>query len=510
MKKRALISVSDKRGVVDFAKSLADLGYEVISTGGTLQALQDSGIAAVSVTDITGFPECLDGRVKTLHPAIHAGLLALRDNPAHMSCLAELDLNTIDVVAVNLYPFRQTISKEGVTLEDAIENIDIGGPTMLRSAAKNYRGVAVVVNPDDYTEVLERLKNNTADEEFRLNLSYKVFEHTAAYDGVIAAYLRDKVGIKLPDSLSLVYDKAQSLRYGENPQQSAAFYREALPNAGGIAAAKQLAGKELSYNNINDANAALALLGEFDEPAVVAVKHANPCGVATGTDTSDAYGKAYRCDPVSIFGGIVACNREVDAAAANQMVKTFLEIIIAPSFSDTAIKILSAKPNLRLLTLDVGASCALSMDMKKVDGGLLVQDNDEGLFEDADIKFVTKKKPTAEQLKELRFAFAVVKHAKSNAIVVAKGTQAVGIGSGQTNRIWAAKEAIERAGPRAKGAVLASDAFFPFDDCVTECAAGGISAIIQPGGSARDADSIVACDKHGIAMIFVGKRHFRH
>jgi len=509
MKKRALLSVSDKTGLAEFAGGLIGLGYELVSTGGTQKALKDAGLAVLGAEEVTGFAECLDGRVKTLHPAIHAGLLAVRDNPEHMKHLCELGLDTIDIVVVNLYPFRQTILKPGCTHEEAIENIDIGGPAMLRSAAKNYRSVIIATDPSDYDEILLRLKAGSDDHDFRLMLSYKVYAHTAAYDSLIADYMRSKLGITLPDSLTLSYTKAQGLRYGENPHQTAAYYHDALPN-GGLASGTQLHGKELSYNNIADANAALLLLAEFDGPAVVAIKHANPCGVAVGKDIADAYGKAYRCDPVSIFGGIVACNREVDASTASAMTKTFLEIITAPSFSDTALKILTAKPNLRLVKIDIDAMRKPANEIKMVKGGLLVQGEDNILYDDSDIRFVTKKRPTPAQLAELKFAFAVVKHAKSNAIVVAKGTQAVGVGSGQTNRIWAAKQAIERAGVRAKGAVLASDAFFPFDDCVTVAAEGGIAAIVQPGGSAKDADSIAACDKHGIAMIMVGKRHFRH
>jgi len=511
MKKRALISVSDKSGVTDFAKGLTALGFEVISTGGTLDALRSNGIPAISVSDITGFAECLDGRVKTLHPAIHAGLLALRDNKEHMSHLSKLNLNTIDVVAVNLYPFKATILKDGTTFEDAVENIDIGGPAMLRSAAKNYKSVAVVVDPADYTGVLDNLKTGELNEQYRKNLMYKVFAHTAAYDSMIAGYLCGKTSVNLPDSLTVTYQKSQDLRYGENPQQSAAFYKEAIPSAGGISSAVQLQGKELSYNNINDANAALELLAEFDAPTVVAIKHANPCGVASGNGIFDAYKSAYDCDPISIFGGIVAANREIDEKSAELMSQIFLEIVIAPSFSQKALDIFKSKPNLRVMRLNEAPKyLGQAFETKKVSGGLLVQSHDLGLFDDADIQYVTKKKPTAVQMKALKFAFAVVKHAKSNAIVLSNDTQLVGVGSGQTNRIWATNQAIEHAKNRAKGSVLASDAFFPFSDCVEAAAAAGVVAIIQPGGSSRDADSITACDKHDIAMIFVGKRHFKH
>ena len=511
MKKRALISVSDKTGVTEFAKKLVDLGYEIISTGGTAKALTKAGVPNIGISDITGFPECLDGRVKTLHPAVHAGLLARRDNPEHMARIAELGIEPIDVVCVNLYPFKATIMKDGVTLEEAVENIDIGGPTMIRAAAKNYKDVAVIVDPRDYDEVIERLKDGTMDETYRMTLMYKVFRHTAEYDSLISAHFAERLGIEFPEYVTFAYEKAQDLRYGENPHQKAAFYREPLPAAGTLAEAKQLHGKELSFNNINDAAGALELLKEFDEPTVVASKHTNPCGVATAKDLYTAYMRAYECDPVSIFGGIVACNREVDEKTAEEMSKIFLEIVIAPSFSKKAFEILTAKKNIRLLQLDVTARPKTKQyDMKKVPGGMLVQERDTTLFNDEDVKVVTEKKPTAKQLEQLKFAYKVVKHTKSNAIVVANDFAAIGVGPGQTNRIWAAAQAIERAGKKVKGAVLASDAFFPFGDCAELAASAGITAIIQPGGSIRDQESIDVCNKAGIAMIFVGSRHFKH
>lgn len=511
MKKRALISVSDKTGVVEFAKDLEKLGYEIISTGGTAKALQNAGIKTIGISDITGFPECLDGRVKTLHPAVHAGLLARRDDKEHMKQLEKLGIDPIDIVCVNLYPFKATIMKEGVTKEDAVENIDIGGPTMIRAAAKNYQDVAVVVDPRDYAEVVERLKNNTMDLTYKMTLMYKVFRHTAEYDSLISNYLAEQLEIEFPETVTYAYEKAQELRYGENPHQRAAFYREALPVEGSLPMAKQLHGKELSFNNINDAAGAIELVKEFDEPCVVASKHTNPCGVATAKDIHTAYVRAYECDPVSIFGGIVACNREVDAETAAEMSKIFLEIIIAPSFTEEAMKILTVKPNVRILQLDVmGRAKKKIYDMKKVAGGLLVQDKHATLFDDGDVKVVTKKKPTKAQMEQMKFAYKVVKHTKSNAIVVANDFAAIGVGGGQTNRIWAAGQAIERAGEKVKGAVLASDAFFPFSDCVELCAKAGISAIIQPGGSIRDKDSIEECDRNGIAMVFVGFRHFKH
>lgn len=512
MKKRALISVSDKTGVVEFAKKLTELGYEIISTGGTAKTLAAAGVKNIGISDITGFPECLDGRVKTLHPAVHAGLLARRDDPDHMKQIEKLGISPIDVVCVNLYPFKATIMKDGVSLEDAVENIDIGGPTMIRAAAKNYKDVAVVVDPRDYDEVIERLKKGTMDNTYRMTLMYKVFRHTAEYDSLISAHFAERLGIEFPEHVTFAYEKAQELRYGENPHQKAAFYREPLPAAGTLSEAKQLHGKELSFNNINDAAGALELLKEFpDRPCVVASKHTNPCGVAVANDIYSAYMKAYECDPVSIFGGIVACNREVDEKTAVEMSKIFLEIVIAPSFSKKALEVLTQKKNIRLLELDVAACPKTKQyDMKKVAGGLLVQERDTTLYDDKDVKVVTKKKPTKDELEQMKFAYKVVKHTKSNAIVVARDFAAIGVGPGQTNRIWAASQAIERAGDKVKGAVLASDAFFPFGDCAEVAANAGITAIIQPGGSIRDEESIKVCDERGMSMIFVGSRHFKH
>ena len=516
-KRRALLSVSDKTGIVDMARGLEKLGFEIISTGGTERTLKEAGLHPVNISDITGFPECLDGRVKTLHPVVHAGLLARRDIPEHMQTLEKLGVSRIDVVVVNLYPFKATVEKPGVTLEEAIENIDIGGPTMLRSAAKNYPGVIVLVDPSDYGEALERIERGEDDRQWRFSLAYKVFRHTAVYDTMISNYMQRKLGIEFPEQATFAYEKKQDMRYGENPHQKGAWYSElfAAETAGTLSAARQLQGKELSYNNVNDCAGALDLLKEFpDRPAVVAVKHANPCGAALGDSIADAYRRAYSCDPVSIFGGIVACNREVDAETAGEMVKIFLEIIIAPSFSDEAKKILSVKKNLRLLEIDdiekpYGEEVR---DMKKVAGGLLVQEKDRSLYSE-EVKTVTEKAPTSDQLAQLEFAYKVVKHTKSNAIVIAKDFMAIGVGAGQTNRIWAAQQAIDHArgaGNDPAGAVLASDAFFPFDDCVETAAAAGITAIVQPGGSIRDGDSIAKCNEKGVAMIFVGQRHFKH
>ncbi|ABN52478.1 MAG TPA: bifunctional phosphoribosylaminoimidazolecarboxamide formyltransferase/inosine monophosphate cyclohydrolase [Hungateiclostridium thermocellum] len=514
MIKRALISVSDKTGIVEMARELQSMGVDIISTGGTAKTLSDAGIKVINISDVTGFPECLDGRVKTLHPKVHAGILAIRSNEEHMRQLKELNIETIDMVIINLYPFKQTILKENVDLSEAIENIDIGGPTMIRAAAKNYQDVVVIVDPSDYAAVLEELKT-TKDVSLKtkFKLAYKVFEHTSHYDTLIAKYLREQIGEdEFPQTLSLTFEKVQDMRYGENPHQKAVFYKEVGANVGCITAAKQLHGKELSYNNINDANGAIEIIKEFDEPTVVAVKHANPCGVASASNIYDAYIKAYEADPVSIFGGIIAANREIDEKTAEEINKIFVEIVIAPSFTEGALKILTQKKNIRLLQLeDISAKIPKgTYDMKKVPGGLLVQNYNSELLNMDDLKVVTEKKPTQEELEDLIFAMKVVKHTKSNGIALAKGKQTIGVGPGQTNRVTACKIAIEYGGERTKGAVLASDAFFPFADCVEAAAAAGITAIIQPGGSIRDQESIDACNKYGIAMVFTGMRHFKH
>jgi phosphoribosylaminoimidazolecarboxamide formyltransferase / IMP cyclohydrolase len=514
MIKRALISVSDKTGIVELAKELASLGVEIISTGGTERAIKESGVKVINISDVTGFPECLDGRVKTLHPKVHAGLLAMRSNPEHMRQIKELDIEPIDLVVINLYPFKQTIMKDGVKLEEAIENIDIGGPTMLRSAAKNYQDVTVVVDPADYEKVVGELKAaGQVSRKTKFYLAYKVFEHTSYYDTLISTYLRKQLDEDFyPEKLSLTYEKVQEMRYGENPHQKAVFYREAIVGRGCLSSAKQLHGKELSFNNINDTNGALDLLKEYKEPTVVAVKHANPCGVASAKSIYEAYLKAYEADPVSIFGGIVAANGEIDAKTAQEINKIFVEIVIAPSYSSAALDILMKKKNIRILTLD-GISEKLpkgTMDMKKVSGGMLVQDYNNELMNMDDLKVVTDKKPTEKEMEDMIFAMKVVKQTKSNAIVLVKDSQTTGIGPGQANRITSAKIAIDYAGEKAKGAVLASDAFFPFPDVVEAAAAVGISAIIQPGGSLKDQESIDTCNKHGIAMVFTGMRHFKH
>ena len=517
MIKRAILSVSDKTGIVDLARRLSAKGVTLLSTGGTMKAIAQAGIPVTGVSDVTGFPECLDGRVKTLHPMIHAGLLAVRGNEEHMAQLAELGVEPIDMVVINLYPFRQTIEKPGVTFEDAIENIDIGGPTMLRAAAKNAQDVVVVIDPADYALVMDEFEA-TGDVSLKTKryLQYKVFEHTAQYDCLIQQYLRgqleDSERFEFPQNLTVTFEKVQEMRYGENPHQKAAFYRDLGDIAGTLPAAKQLHGKELSYNNINDTNGALELLREFDTTAVVAVKHGNPCGVGVADEVSEAWRLAYEADPVSVFGGIVVTNTAIDAATAEQMSKIFLEIIVAPRFTDEALAILTKKKNLRLLELDTTSRAYPKNErvMRKVAGGLLVQEIDDKLLPDGELKVVTQKAPTEAQMKDLLLAWKIVKHAKSNGIAIAKDNQSLGIGPGQVNRIWSTQMAIERSGEKVRGAALASDAFFPFDDCVKACAEAGISCIIQPGGSVRDQDSIDACNKYGIAMVFTGMRHFKH
>lgn len=510
---RALLSVSDKTGIVEFARELENLGVTIISTGGTHKKLEESGIAVTGISDVTGFPECLDGRVKTLHPAVHGGILAMRDKPEHMKQLADLGIETIDIVAINLYPFKETILKPGVTLEDAIENIDIGGPTMLRSAAKNHKDVVVICDPADYETVIDELKKNkTVSYDTKYRLALKVFQHTAAYDAMISDYLRKQIGAELPDNLTMTFEKVQELRYGENPHQKASYYKEIQPADGSLVKAEQLHGKELSFNNINDTNGALAALREFSEPTVVAVKHANPCGVGTGSDIYTAYKRAYDCDPTSIFGGIVAANRPIDKATAEEINKIFIEIVIAPDFTDEAMEILTQKKNIRLLKLpDIeNKEAAGEIDIKKVSGGLLVQGVDDILFDENALNVVTDRAPTEKEMEDLRLAMKVIKHIKSNGIVIAKDQATVGIGPGQVNRIWAVENAIRQANTSLEGSVLASDAFFPFDDCVTAAAKAGVTAIIQPGGSIRDQESIDKANELGIAMVFCGIRHFKH
>lgn len=508
--KRALISVFDKTHVVDFAKGLEKLNYEIISTGGTLKLLQESGVEAIPVDSITEFPEMLDGRVKTLHPKIHGGLLADLSKEAHQAELEKYNITPIDLVAVNLYPFKETLAKENISHDDIIENIDIGGPTMLRASAKNYQDVAVVVNPNDYDHVLALLEKDALSEEVRRELAAQVFRHTAHYDSMIANYFTEETNDLFTDTYSRTFERVQSLRYGENPHQEATFYE--IPNYKGIslATANQLHGKELSYNNIQDANAALEIVLEYDEPTAVAVKHMNPCGIGLADDLSTAFKRAYDADPISIFGGIIAVNREVDEATAKQMAEIFLEIVMAPSFTKEALAILTQKQNIRLLEIPMDSDVDVYEKMVSVKGGLLVQTNDRGSVKAADLEVATERAPSDAELADLLFSWKAVKHVKSNAILLGKNKQTVGVGAGQMNRIGAAKIAIEQAGEKAQGAVLASDAFFPMPDTVEAAAAAGITAIIQPGGSKRDQDSIDVCNKHGIAMVFTKMRHFKH
>lgn len=516
---RALISVSDKSGIVEVAKELVSLGVEIISTGGTYKKLKESNIPAVEVSEITEFPECLDGRVKTLHPAIHAGLLAMRNNSSHMEQLADLNIETIDIVIVNLYPFKATVLKDGVTRAEAVENIDIGGPTMLRSAAKNYQDVTVIVDPSDYDKVVNELKEDgQVSLDTKLYLMHKVFMHTSAYDTLIADYLKkERNDNTLPENLTMTFEKVQDMRYGENPHQTAAFYREIGKKKGSITDAEQLNGKALSFNNINDTNGALELLKEFNEPTVVACKHGNPCGVGSADNIFDAWKKAFAADKVSIFGGILVLNRELTLPMAEEMKNVFLEVVVAPSYEEEALNLLKTKKNVRLLKLaDIDLpQVETAYDLKKVNGGLIVQSIDSMLLDEEDLKVVTDRAPSDKEMDDLLFAWKVVKFVKSNGIALAKDRQTVGIGPGQVNRVWATKQAIDHAAElidedATKGAVLASDAFFPFDDCVEAAYEAGITAIIQPGGSIRDEDSIKKCNQYGIAMVFTDMRHFKH
>lgn len=509
MIKNALISVSDKTGIVDFAKSLAELGVTIYSTGGTYKAIHEAGVAVHQVEELTHFPEMMDGRVKTLHPMVHGGILAVRNDEKHVAAMKEHDIQPLDLVVVNLYPFRETIAKPGVELAEAIENIDIGGPTMVRSAAKNNAFVGIVVNPERYDEVIERLKKDgDLGQDFRFALAKEAFAHTAAYDTAIANYFSEQLGqTPFPPEYLQAYEKVTDLRYGENPHQKAAFYKE-IGTATGMGAMKQLHGKELSYNNIVDMEAAWNMVWEFEEPAACIIKHTNPCGAATGASLHEAYVKAYEADSVSAFGGIVSLNREVDEATAQEMSKIFLEVIMAPKFSTKALAILEAKKNIRLIELERPEQDQVIV--KKVSGGLLVQTEDDLVEDTESYTVVTKVQPTEEQWKALKFAWKLVKHVKSNAILIAKDNQTLGVGAGQMNRVGAANIALEEAGEQAKGAVLASDAFFPFGDTVATAAAHGIAAIIQPGGSIRDEESIAEADKAGIAMVFTHVRHFKH
>jgi phosphoribosylaminoimidazolecarboxamide formyltransferase/IMP cyclohydrolase len=515
---RALISVSDKSGILEFARELASQGVDIISTGGTARLLADNGVKVTEISDYTGFPEMLDGRVKTLHPKVHGGILGRRDLPEHMATMREHGIGNIDLVVVNLYPFRETVAKPGCTLEDAIENIDIGGPAMVRSSAKNHAHVAIVTDPTDYAVVLNEMKDGGVTDDTRFSLAVKAFEHTAAYDGAIANYFGMIVENGKPEgfprTINLQFIKAQGMRYGENPHQNAAFYVETNAKEASIATAKQLQGKELSYNNIGDADAALECVKQFDSaPACVIVKHANPCGVAYGANLLEAYDRAYQTDPESAFGGIIAFNGELDAETMKVIVeRQFVEVIIAPKVSAAAVEVAAAKKNVRVLECGQWpAQPGQRLDYKRVTGGLLVQDADLALT--GEIKVVSKRVPTEAEMRDLLFAWRVAKFVKSNAIVYARGSMTIGVGAGQMSRVNSARIAAikaEHAGLVVKGSVMASDAFFPFRDGIDSAAAAGIAAVIQPGGSMRDEEVIAAADEHGMAMVFTGMRHFRH
>ncbi len=523
--RRALISVSDKTGIVEFAQALAERGVDILSTGGTARLLAEQGIAVTEVSDYTGFPEMMDGRVKTLHPKVHGGVLGRRGQDDEV--MAKHGINPIDMVVVNLYPFAETVAKEGCTLADAVENIDIGGPTMVRSAAKNHKDVTIVVNASDYHRVITEMDANDTSLtlETRFDLAIAAFEHTAAYDGMIANYFgtmvpsygENKEGdeeSKFPRTFNQQFIKKQDMRYGENSHQAAAFYVEANPQEASVATARQIQGKALSYNNIADTDAALECVKEFNEPACVIVKHANPCGVALGKDILEAYNRAYQTDPTSAFGGIIAFNQELDAETATAIVeRQFVEVIIAPSVSAEAIEVVAAKKNVRLLECGEWTTKTTGFDLKCVNGGLLVQDRDQGMVSLDDLKVVSKRQPTEEELKDALFCWKVAKYVKSNAIVYSKGDMTIGVGAGQMSRVYSAKIAGIKAadeGLQVEGCVMASDAFFPFRDGIDAAAEAGIKCVIQPGGSMRDDEVIAAADEHGMAMIFTGMRHFRH
>ena len=511
MAKRALVSVSDKSGLVDFVKGLQAAGWEIIATGGTQKLLENSGVNTIGISDVTGFPEICDGRVKTLHPKVHGGLLARRDEPSHLQALEENGISFIDLVCVNLYPFRETIAKEGVSMADAIENIDIGGPSMLRSAAKNYNDVTVVCDPADYDTILAEINatgNTTL--ETRLQLSAKAYTHTAQYDACIATYMREKAGLN--EKLFLEFDLKQGLRYGENPHQSAKFYAATKAIPFSLATGKQLQGKEMSYNNIQDANAALNIARDFDEPFCVALKHMNPCGAAVAETIEEAWQKAYEADTVSIYGGIVICNRTITKEIALGMKPIFLEIVIAPDFTDEAMEIFATKKNLRVIQVDMTPSTEAIDQYVSVNGGLLVQHLDTQIETITADMCATKVQPDTATLADMQFGWNIVKHVKSNAIVVVKNGQTLGVGAGQMNRVGSAEIAMKQAHAAGvtEGLILASDGFLPFDDTVALAAQYGVTAIVQPGGSIRDNDCVVKADELGICMLMTGTRHFKH
>jgi phosphoribosylaminoimidazolecarboxamide formyltransferase/IMP cyclohydrolase len=521
--RRALLSVSDKTGIVDFARHLSQKGVDILSTGGTAKLLADNGILVTEVSDHTGHPEIMDGRVKTLHPKIHGGILARRG--VDEAVMEQNNISAIDMVVVNLYPFADTVAKEGCSLEDAIENIDIGGPTMVRAAAKNHKDVTIIVNASDYERVITEMNDNNGSLTYqtRFDLAIAAYEHTAQYDGMIANYFGQMLAAhgqpdaepsKFPRTINNQFVKKQDLRYGENSHQSAAFYVEAQPEEASVSTASQLQGKALSYNNIADTDAALECVKEFDEPACVIVKHANPCGVAIGDNILAAYEQAFKTDPTSAFGGIIAFNRELDADTAEAIIaKQFVEVIIAPTISDAAAQIVSAKPNVRLLECGQWTSKTTGSEFKRVNGGLLVQDRDQGMVSQDELKVVSKRQPSAEELSDLMFCWKVAKYVKSNAIVYVKNSMTIGVGAGQMSRVYSAKVAGIKAADEnleVKGSVMASDAFFPFRDGIDAAAEAGITAVIQPGGSMRDEEVIAAADEHGMAMVFTGMRHFKH
>jgi phosphoribosylaminoimidazolecarboxamide formyltransferase/IMP cyclohydrolase len=515
--KRALISVTDKHGILEFAKGLERLNIEILSTGGTAKLLRDGGVKVKDVSEFTGFPEMLEGRVKTLHPKIHGGLLGRRNNPEHVKQMKQHGIEPIDVVVVNLYPFEQTVAKPGCTLEEAIENIDIGGPTMLRSAAKNYTDVAVVVSPRDYDRVLDEIqKTGEVSVKTRFELCRTVFLHTARYDSAISAWLDSQIPeeekTRFPNILTLQFEKVQNLRYGENPHQQAAFYREFGRKEPCVANARQLHGKEMSFNNFLDANSALELVKEYEQIAAVIVKHNNPCGVAMGRTSAEAYRKARECDPVSAFGGVLAFNRMLDFETAKEITSTFVEVVVAPEFAPDALQELKRKKDVRVLDIGPKITGALEgMDMKKITGGLIYQDRDLGTIPDIrKLTVATLRKPTDDEYEGLAFAWKVCKHVKSNAIIFTTSDRTVGIGAGQMSRVDSVRIAVMKAQFPLKGTVLASDAFFPFRDGLDEAAKAGITAVIQPGGSIKDDEVIKAADEHGLAMVFSGMRHFRH
>ena len=519
--KRALVSVSDKNGLKEFAQGLNELGVEILSTGGTMKMLKDAGIPVRSVSDYTGFPEMLDGRVKTLHPKIHGALLSLRDNPDHIDQVKKAEIELIDMVVVNLYPFEKTVAKPGVKFHEAIENIDIGGPSMLRSGAKNFKSVAIICDPERYPAVLKELKENKGalSDKTLSELAVEVFELTSKYDKAISEYLGKNIrasaqdkGADLPDRLHLKYEKVQDLRYGENPHQKAAFYKEPDCDQPCATSARQLHGKELSFNNILDLNAAIEIVKEFDKPAASVIKHTNPCGAALGKDLADAYKKALECDPLSAFGSIVGLNRKVDLDTVRAINSSgFVEAVIAPGYDEEALKELQTKKNLRVMeTGPLTPGTSKIMDLKKVVGGMLIQDYDQKEIEKSGLKIATKAMPSEQDMDGLIFAWKICKHVRSNAIVLVNGLQTVGIGAGQMSRVDSVIIACRKAGDKTEGSLLASDAFFPKPDAIEQAHKAGVKAIIQPGGSIADAEIIAACDKYGISMVFTGFRHFKH